>query len=84
MLQTPLSFVNSPYDFSNSFTDPDGDPLTYSIAILDSSIGEVSINSITGVATFKPLKVGETTVTITANDGISGKASYSFTFKVFE
>ena len=48
---------------------------------VDSSIGQVSINSSTGVATFTSLKVGQTTVTITASDDISGVASYSFSFR---
>ncbi|USG68140.1 pilus assembly protein N-terminal domain-containing protein [Brevibacillus ruminantium] len=73
-----------PFDFSPFFKDPYGDPLTYSIAIADSSIAQVSINSSTGIAYIRPLKVGKTTITITASGEKSGVAFFTFTFSVYE
>ncbi|WP_376747411.1 Ig-like domain-containing protein [Brevibacillus reuszeri] len=71
-----------PYDASLHFKDQDNDPLTYSIAINDSSFAQVSVNSSTGLVTITPLKIGDATVTITVSDGISGPVSTSFTLSV--
>lgn len=67
--------VNSSTNISHLFKDPDDNPLTYSIAIVDNSISQVSINSTTGTAYITTHKADKTIVTITASDGISGEVS---------
>lgn len=77
--------LNSPplrVDFAGPFSDPDGDPLIYSIQLNDNSLCEVIMNSSTGAATLTPLRTGTTTAIVKASDGISGEISYSFNLGV--
>jgi len=82
MISILLSDRDIGYDFSQSFSDPDGDALTYSIVVNDDGIGHIFMDRYTGLATITPLAVGQTTVTLTASDGISGEVSYSFILDV--
>ncbi|UTW44892.1 hypothetical protein KFE80_10955 [bacterium SCSIO 12696] len=60
----------------STFTDPDGDALTYTIAL---SPGSNGLSSNAGQVTGTPQSVETTTVTITADDGRGGAVSDSFT-----
>jgi len=62
------------------FTDPDGDPLSFSATSSDESIVQVSISN--DVFTATPLAPGLAEITLTANDGNEGSASFSFTITV--
>lgn len=78
--------MNSPpliVGFAGPFSDPDGDPLIYSIQLLDNSFCDVIMDSSTGYATMTPLRTGTTTAIVKASDGISGEISYSFELRVF-
>jgi hypothetical protein len=58
------------------FTDPDGDPLTYSVGSSAPSIATASIAGST--LTVAPLAAGNATIMIMASDGFGGTASTSF------
>ncbi|WP_446830455.1 fibronectin type III domain-containing protein [Candidatus Foliamicus sp.] len=64
---------------SETFTDPDGDTLTYTVASSDTAKATVAVSgstvTVTGVAE------GESTITVTADDGKTGGTA-STTFKV--
>ena len=64
---------------SETFTDPDGDTLTYTVASSDTAKATVAVSgatvTVTGVAE------GESTITVTADDGKAGGTA-STTFKV--
>jgi hypothetical protein len=64
----------------SAFTDPDGDPLSFSATSSDESIVQVSISS--DVFTATPLAPGSAEITLTANDGNQESASFSFTITV--
>ncbi|WP_438444084.1 Ig-like domain-containing protein [Gorillibacterium sp. sgz5001074] len=67
-------------DLSNVFTDADGDALT--LSVLSSTPG-VATASITGATlTITPVNAGNTTVTVTADDGRGGTKSDSFTVTI--
>ncbi|TRX36445.1 T9SS type A sorting domain-containing protein [Flavobacterium sp. ZT3R18] len=62
------------------FSDADLDVLTYSVEVADATIAEVTISGST--LTILSKKVGTTTITITANDGLGGTVSTSFTANI--
>jgi hypothetical protein len=62
------------------FSDADLDALTYTVAIADATIADVSLSGSTLTVLSK--KAGETIVTITANDGLGGTVKTSFTTTV--
>jgi hypothetical protein len=62
------------------FSDADLDVLTYSAEVADGTIAEVAISGST--LTILSKKVGTTTITITANDGLGGTVSTSFTANI--
>ena len=69
-------------DLSGHFSDPDGDPLTYTASTTDSSIGSVSISGSTltiGVAGVG-WNVGVASITATASDPYGKSAGGSFPF----
>jgi hypothetical protein len=59
------------------FSDADLDVLTYTAEVADGTIAEVTISGST--LTILSKKVGTTLITITANDGLGGTVSTSFT-----
>ncbi|WP_460207368.1 putative Ig domain-containing protein [Scytonema sp. NUACC21] len=64
---------------ANTFSDPDGDRLTYSISSLPSG---VSFNSSSGTISGTPFGSKDYTLTVVASDGRGGSASTSFTLTV--
>ena len=62
---------------AEAFVDPDGNALTYSVAVADDTITEASVSG--AVITVTPLAVGSTTVTVTATDpgGLSASTAFS-------
>jgi hypothetical protein len=62
------------------FSDADLNVLTYTVAIADVTIADVTLSGSTLAVLSK--KAGETTVTITANDGLGGTVSTTFTVTV--
>lgn len=63
-------------DLSNTFTDPDGDPLTYSATSSNQSVATVSVSG--SSLQVSEVGVGTTSITVTANDGNGGSASDVF------
>lgn len=78
-----FSFDGKTYAYQARAIDPDGDPLTYSLA---STSDGVSIDSSTGVLTwFVPADFkGTRTVTIIADDGHGGTARYTLNMTINE
>ena len=64
---------------AGAFTDPNGDPLTFSATGLP---GGLAINPTTGVISGVPTQSGSFGVTVFANDGKGGTASAPFTLNV--
>jgi hypothetical protein len=62
------------------FSDADLNILTYTVEVADGTIAEVTISGST--LTLLSKKVGTTLITITANDGLDGKISTSFTVTI--
>ena len=56
-------------DASNHFTDPDGDPLTWSASSSDAAVATASVSG--SVATVRALSRGAATITVTARDPAS-------------
>jgi hypothetical protein len=67
-------------DLLDVFSDADLDVLTYTVNIADATIADVTLSGSTLTVLSK--KAGETTVTITANDGLGGTVSTTFTVTV--
>lgn len=72
--------TNKTVNLANYFSDADNDALTYTTSSNPTGIATVSVSGST--LTLAPLKVGSTTVTVTANDGKGGVKSTNFTFNV--
>jgi len=62
------------------FSDPDGDPLTYTASSSATNIATAGISGTT--LTVTPVAGGSATITVTANDGRGGTVSTSFTATV--
>lgn len=74
-------FVSSTIDISSRYSDPDGDELTYTIEVSDESI--VNANYVDGILTINEgVITGETTVSITIDDGNTGIILDEFSVKV--
>ncbi len=69
-------------DISDVFTDPDGDPLTYTVISSNGSIATAAISGGDAIEFAGGAALGETTITLTANDGRGGEASDTFTLTV--
>ena len=63
-------------DLSMVFSDPDGDALTYTATVADSTISNASIDG--AMLTVNNTAVGTTTVTVTASDEFGDSVSTSF------
>lgn len=61
-----------PLDLNSTFTDPDGDPLTYTATSSDQDIVTVSVSEST--LTLYPAGAGSAIVSVTADDGHGGQA----------
>ena len=72
-------FIYDATQANAAFSDPDGDPLTYSISIAPDSAGLSAAN---GVISGAPASAGPRTVTVTANDGAGHTVSDAFTLEV--
>jgi hypothetical protein len=64
-------------DLQDVFSDADLDALTFTVTIADGTLADVSLSGSTLTVLSK--KAGTTTVTITANDGLGGSVSTTFT-----
>jgi hypothetical protein len=62
-------------DFNAIFSDPEGDPLTFSAAISDETLAGLSVQG--GQFTVSGLRQGETAILLAANDGNNPAASLS-------
>lgn len=69
-------------DLSNTFSDEDGDALTFIVTSSDESV--VTISESNAILTVTEVGLGTSTITVTANDGNGGTASDEFTFTVNE
>ncbi|NBC17995.1 MAG: T9SS type A sorting domain-containing protein [Bacteroidetes bacterium] len=67
-------------DLSGVFTDPDGDPLTFTASSSDEAIATAAVDGST--LTVTPRAVGEATITVTAADGNGGTAETAFAVTV--
>ena len=63
-------------DVSSYFSDPDDDALTYTVGSSDAAKVGVSVDG--SEVTYKALKAGSATVTVTADDGRGGTAQQAF------
>ncbi|MGY5487038.1 Ig-like domain-containing protein [Paenibacillus sp. ALE2] len=75
---TTLSTADEPkkVNLANSFTDADGDTLTYTAESSATNVATVAVNG--SQLTLTPVSAGTTKVTITANDGKGGTINSQF------
>ncbi|WP_263560259.1 S-layer homology domain-containing protein [Paenibacillus polymyxa] len=75
---TTLSTADEPkkINLANSFTDADGDTLTYTAESSATNVARVSVNG--SQLTLTPVSAGTTNVTVTANDGKGGTINSQF------
>ncbi|KAF6616694.1 S-layer homology domain-containing protein [Paenibacillus sp. EKM101P] len=75
---TTLSTADEPkkVNLANSFTDADGDTLTYTAESSATNVATVSVNG--SQLTLTPVSAGTTKVTVTANDGKGGTINSQF------
>ncbi|MEW6418818.1 MAG: putative Ig domain-containing protein [Nitrospirota bacterium] len=78
---TKYNFDGKMYTYQVKATDPDGDPLTYSLKVAPASM---TINSSTGLIQWNVPQdfKGKTPITISVTDSHGGEASRSFTFEI--
>jgi hypothetical protein len=62
---------------SPTFTDPDGDPLSYSAASSNNAIAKVIVSGGSTIAV-TPISNGEALITVTADDGLGGTEQTAF------
>ena len=67
-------------DLNNVFSDPDGDPLTFSAMSSDTAVATVSVSG--GSLMISTLASGTTTITVTADDMKGGMMTMSFALTV--
>lgn len=78
--QTTNKGIDQAVDVSSYFSDADKDVLTYTAS---SSHDEVATAHVSGdTVTIKPVSLGTSTITITANDGNKGEVTQTFTVTV--
>ncbi|MCZ0935831.1 MAG: Ig-like domain-containing protein [Gemmatimonadetes bacterium] len=69
-------------DLRDYFSDPDGDPLTWTAAVSNGDVVALEVSSSDGTLILTPLSQGEAVVTVTATDLDGLTASQSFTVTV--
>ncbi|MGD1960906.1 MAG: choice-of-anchor Q domain-containing protein [Fulvivirga sp.] len=74
-------FMMQNVDLTNTFTDADNDPLTLSVEVADESIVTAAFTSPFNL-TITEVGLGETTVTVTADDGNGGVVPETFVVSV--
>ena len=67
-------------DVSGNFTDPDGDPLTYTVSVADEAVVEASITNTN--LSLTALGIGSSQVTVTATDPYDASGSLSFNVSI--
>ncbi|WP_336076794.1 S-layer homology domain-containing protein [Paenibacillus sp. 203] len=67
-------------NLANSFTDADGDTLTYTAETSATNVATVSVNG--SQLTLTPMNAGTATITVTANDGKGGTINSQFNVTV--
>ncbi|OUL29670.1 hypothetical protein BV378_05730, partial [Nostoc sp. RF31YmG] len=72
--------VNYPIQYQFKAQDAEGGPITYSLDV--SAPNAATLNSITGVLSWRPTAAGNSTFNIIANDNKGGKTSQSITITV--
>ncbi|MGW8441550.1 Ig-like domain-containing protein [Paenibacillus sp. S33] len=77
-----LSTADEPkkINLANSFTDADGDTLTYTAETSATNLATVSVNG--SQLTLTPMNAGTATITVTANDGKAGTINSQFNVTV--
>ena len=75
-------FVSATVDLSTTFSDPDGDELSY--AVTSSVEAVVTVAAAGNTLTITEIGVGSATITVTADDGNGGAASDEFEVNVDE
>src|SRR5690606_38143697 len=70
------------FDLSTVFSDPDGDPLSFTAQ--SSAPGTASASVAGNTLTVNPLAAGSATIQVTASDGNGGTAQTSFNVSVIE
>ncbi|MFS8215036.1 S-layer homology domain-containing protein [Paenibacillus polymyxa] len=77
-----LSTADEPkkINLANSFTDADGDTLTYTAETSATNVATVSVNG--SQLTLTPMNAGTATITVTANDGKGGTINSQFNVTV--
>ncbi|WOK06398.1 BspA family leucine-rich repeat surface protein [Imperialibacter roseus] len=73
-------FGEQTFNLVGVFEDPDGDVLTFSVAVADNAIVGTSLAG--SVLTIFEKEMGNTDITITADDGHSGQVEMAFNFRV--
>ncbi|WP_420317500.1 DUF5018 domain-containing protein [Ekhidna sp.] len=73
-------FSSLEIDFSNTFTDEDGDDLTLSVSSSDETVSTASISGT--ILTLTEVGIGSTTITVTTNDGNGGSVSDEFILSI--
>ncbi len=67
-------------NIGGSFSDPDGDTLTYAVASSDTTVAAVNLSGVTVIIT--PIAIGTATATATATDPDGASGTQSFTVRV--
>ena len=71
---------NGTVNIGGSFSDPDGDTLTYAASSADTTVAAVNLSGTTMIIT--PIAVGTATVTVSASDPDGASGTQSFTVRV--
>jgi len=70
------------YYIGNVFTDDDGDMMTYEISVTSSRVATARLKD--NSVLIKPVAAGTTTLTLTADDGNTGRTSFSLSLNVMK
>ncbi|WP_066297997.1 Ig-like domain-containing protein [Bacillus sp. FJAT-29937] len=78
--QSTIQGQNKTVNLAGYFSDPDSDALTFTATSSQTGVGTTSISG--SILTITPKGLGNSTITVTGNDGKGGTVSQSFTFTV--